>query len=210
MPLCGSWHVANALKHDLLASAPTVCYNNGNLSVILFQDKDFLKPLLHKIHVNPPAEVSTSLKVYQGHTLEKTYMGEDFFWAITPMAGDYVLFKFDRPVSIERFLFRSGNQEHPGDKIKNTTVEIMPFPSSSVNFPTHPPSFMVKHQQFPGESHRLIRAVLHISKEDDKNTSAAWPHGQVRPSSPSATAAIHDGREQSGTAAGRQGDLARC
>uniref|UniRef100_A0A673KI83 Alpha-1,3-mannosyl-glycoprotein 4-beta-N-acetylglucosaminyltransferase A n=1 Tax=Sinocyclocheilus rhinocerous TaxID=307959 RepID=A0A673KI83_9TELE len=90
-------------------------------------DKDFLKPLLHKIHVNPPAEVSTSLKVYQGHTLEKTYLGEDFFWAITPMAGDYVLFKFDRPPLIGRFLFRSGNQEHPGDKIENTTVEILPF-----------------------------------------------------------------------------------
>lgn len=28
---------------------------------------------------------------------------------------------------IGRFLFRSGNQEHPGDKIKNTTVEILPF-----------------------------------------------------------------------------------
>uniref|UniRef100_A0A7N8XWF0 Alpha-1,3-mannosyl-glycoprotein 4-beta-N-acetylglucosaminyltransferase A n=1 Tax=Mastacembelus armatus TaxID=205130 RepID=A0A7N8XWF0_9TELE len=89
-------------------------------------DKDFLKPLLHKMHVNPPAEVSTSMKVYQGHTLEKTYLGEDFFWAITPTAGDYVLFKFDRPVSVERFLFRSGNQEHPGDKIENTTVEILP------------------------------------------------------------------------------------
>eukprot|EP00064_Thunnus_orientalis_P007941 superscaffoldBa00000912_g7963 len=89
-------------------------------------DKDFLKPLLHKMHVNPPAEVSTSMKVYQGHTLEKTYLGEDFFWAITPTAGDYILFKFDRPVSIEKFLFRSGNQEHPGDKIENTTVEILP------------------------------------------------------------------------------------
>lgn len=41
-------------------------------------------------------------QVYQGHTLEKTYLGEDFFWAVTPTAGDYVLFKFDRPVSIER------------------------------------------------------------------------------------------------------------
>ncbi|XP_029936257.1 alpha-1,3-mannosyl-glycoprotein 4-beta-N-acetylglucosaminyltransferase A isoform X1 [Myripristis murdjan] len=90
-------------------------------------DKDFLKPLLHKMHVNPPAEVSTSMKVYQGHTLEKTYLGEDFFWAITPTAGDYILFKFDRPVSIEKFLFRSGNQEHPGDRIENTTVEILPF-----------------------------------------------------------------------------------
>lgn len=43
-------------------------------------------------------------QVYQGHTLEKTYLGEDFFWAITPTAGDYILFKFDRPVSIERYV----------------------------------------------------------------------------------------------------------
>jgi hypothetical protein len=63
-----------------------------------------MKPLLLKIHVNPPAEVSTSLKVYQGHTLEKTYMGEDFFWAITPTAGDYILFKFDKPVHVERLV----------------------------------------------------------------------------------------------------------
>ncbi|XP_029460628.1 alpha-1,3-mannosyl-glycoprotein 4-beta-N-acetylglucosaminyltransferase A isoform X2 [Rhinatrema bivittatum] len=89
-------------------------------------DKDFLKPLLHKMHVNPPAEVSTSLKVYQGHTLEKTYMGEDFFWAITPLTGDYILFKFDKPVHVERYLFHSGNPEHPGDILLNTTVEILP------------------------------------------------------------------------------------
>ncbi|KAG8586804.1 hypothetical protein GDO81_005486 [Engystomops pustulosus] len=90
-------------------------------------DKDFLKPLLHKIHVNPPAEVSTSLKVYQGHTLEKTYLGEDFFWAITPIAGDYILFKFDKPMHVERYLFRSGNPEHPGDLLTNTTVEVLPY-----------------------------------------------------------------------------------
>lgn len=29
-------------------------------------------------------------------------------------------------IFIGRFLFRSGNQEHPGDKIENTTVEILP------------------------------------------------------------------------------------
>ncbi|XP_077648110.1 alpha-1,3-mannosyl-glycoprotein 4-beta-N-acetylglucosaminyltransferase A-like [Urocitellus parryii] len=86
-----------------------------------------MKPLLLKIHVNPPAEVSTSLKVYQGHTLEKTYMGEDFFWAITPIAGDYILFKFDKPVNVESYLFHSGNQEHPGDILLNTTVEVLPL-----------------------------------------------------------------------------------
>lgn len=42
-------------------------------------------------------------QMYQGHTLEKTYLGEDFFWAITPTAGDYILFTFDKPVSIERY-----------------------------------------------------------------------------------------------------------
>ncbi|XP_020034793.2 alpha-1,3-mannosyl-glycoprotein 4-beta-N-acetylglucosaminyltransferase A isoform X3 [Castor canadensis] len=95
-------------------------------------DKDYMKPLLLKIHVNPPAEVSTSLKVYQGHTLEKTYMGEDFFWAITPTAGDYILFKFDKPVHVESYLFHSGNQEHPGDILLNTTVEVLPFKSEGL------------------------------------------------------------------------------
>ncbi|XP_036158106.1 alpha-1,3-mannosyl-glycoprotein 4-beta-N-acetylglucosaminyltransferase A isoform X2 [Myotis myotis] len=95
-------------------------------------DKDYMKPLLLKIHVNPPAEVSTSLKVYQGHTLEKTYMGEDFFWAITPTAGDYILFKFDKPVNVESYLFHSGNQEHPGDILLNTSVEVLPFKSEGL------------------------------------------------------------------------------
>uniref|UniRef100_A0A8I6A1A7 Alpha-1,3-mannosyl-glycoprotein 4-beta-N-acetylglucosaminyltransferase A n=1 Tax=Rattus norvegicus TaxID=10116 RepID=A0A8I6A1A7_RAT len=95
-------------------------------------DKDYMKPLLLKIHVNLPAEVSTSLKVYQGHTLEKTYMGEDFFWAITPTAGDYILFKFDKPVNVESYLFHSGNQEHPGDILLNTTVEVLPLKSDSL------------------------------------------------------------------------------
>ncbi|ELK14781.1 Alpha-1,3-mannosyl-glycoprotein 4-beta-N-acetylglucosaminyltransferase A [Pteropus alecto] len=96
------------------------------------QDKDYMKPLLLKIHVNPPAEVSTSLKVYQGHTLEKTYVGEDFFWALTPIAGDYILFKFDKPVNVESYLFHSGNQEHPGDILLNTTVEVLPFKSEGL------------------------------------------------------------------------------
>uniref|UniRef100_A0A7N6BAI7 Alpha-1,3-mannosyl-glycoprotein 4-beta-N-acetylglucosaminyltransferase A n=1 Tax=Anabas testudineus TaxID=64144 RepID=A0A7N6BAI7_ANATE len=130
-------------------------------------DKDFLKPLLHKMHVNPPAEVSTSMKVYQGHTLEKTYLGEDFFWAITPTAGDYILFKFDRPVSIERFLFRSGNQEHPGDKIENTTVEILPArvgetPPQSP--PTaHPLSLSLSHTRYKRTEDRFYR-IGHFQK----------------------------------------------
>ncbi|OXB59430.1 hypothetical protein ASZ78_004789 [Callipepla squamata] len=129
------------------------------------KDKDFGKHALRKEHVNPPAEVSTSLKTYQHFTLEKAYLREDFFWAFTPTAGDFIRFRFFKPLRIERpvprgcrggrapgghrmshhnavlnvvfcgsglchrFFFRSGNIEHPEDKLFNTTVEVLPFDS---------------------------------------------------------------------------------
>ena len=77
-------------------------------------------------HVNPPAEVSTSLKTYQHFTLEKTYLCEDFFWAFTPSAGDFIRFRFFQPLRMERF-FRGGNIEHPEDKLFNTSAEVLPF-----------------------------------------------------------------------------------
>ncbi|ERE68057.1 alpha-1,3-mannosyl-glycoprotein 4-beta-N-acetylglucosaminyltransferase B [Cricetulus griseus] len=91
------------------------------------KDKDFGKHALRKEHVNPPAEVSTSLKTYQHFTLEKAYLREDFFWAFTPAAGDFIRFRFFQPLRLERFFFRSGNIEHPEDKLFNTSVEVLPF-----------------------------------------------------------------------------------
>ncbi|KAK5605302.1 Alpha-1,3-mannosyl-glycoprotein 4-beta-N-acetylglucosaminyltransferase B [Crenichthys baileyi] len=68
------------------------------------KDKDFGKQTLHKGHANPQAEVTTSLKTYQHFTLEKAYAGEDFFWAFTPVAGDFIRIRFFTPVRIERFI----------------------------------------------------------------------------------------------------------
>eukprot|EP00063_Salmo_salar_P011641 XP_013986476.1 PREDICTED: alpha-1,3-mannosyl-glycoprotein 4-beta-N-acetylglucosaminyltransferase B-like [Salmo salar] len=76
------------------------------------KDKDFGKQTLHKGHANPLAEVTTSLKTYQHFTLEKAYLGEDFFWAFTPVAGDFIRIRFFTPVRIERCVFRSGNEDH--------------------------------------------------------------------------------------------------
>ncbi|XP_041056918.1 alpha-1,3-mannosyl-glycoprotein 4-beta-N-acetylglucosaminyltransferase B-like isoform X3 [Carcharodon carcharias] len=90
------------------------------------KDKDFKKKLLHKDHSNPTAELTSSLKVYQHHSLDKAYQGDDFFWAFTPVAGDFIKFRFFQPLKVERYLFRSGNGEHPGDKLINTTVEVLP------------------------------------------------------------------------------------
>uniref|UniRef100_A0A8C3MF59 Alpha-1,3-mannosyl-glycoprotein 4-beta-N-acetylglucosaminyltransferase B n=1 Tax=Geospiza parvula TaxID=87175 RepID=A0A8C3MF59_GEOPR len=90
------------------------------------KDKDFGKILLHKAHNNPPAKVDTSLKIYKQYTLEKVYKGQDCFWALAPVAGDYIRFTFLNPLGVEKYLFRSGNMEHPGDKLFNTTVEVLP------------------------------------------------------------------------------------
>ncbi|KAM6270135.1 alpha-1,3-mannosyl-glycoprotein 4-beta-N-acetylglucosaminyltransferase-like protein MGAT4D [Porphyrio hochstetteri] len=90
------------------------------------KDKDFGKNVLHKAHNNPPAIVDTSLKVYQQYTLEKVYKGKDCFWASAPVAGDYIRFTFLNPLKVEKYYFKSGNMEHPGDKLFNTTVEVLP------------------------------------------------------------------------------------
>lgn len=65
------------------------------------KDKDFGKQPLFKPHVNPGAEVSTSLKHYQGHTLERLYQGVDFFWGLTPVTGDHVLIRFHQPQRVQ-------------------------------------------------------------------------------------------------------------
>ncbi|KAM9143540.1 alpha-1,3-mannosyl-glycoprotein 4-beta-N-acetylglucosaminyltransferase-like protein MGAT4D isoform 7-T7 [Pangshura tecta] len=90
------------------------------------KDKDFGKNMLHKAHVNPPAKVTTSLRIFQQYTLEKAYEGMDCFWAFSPTAGDYILFTFLQPLKVDGYLFRSGNMEHPGDKLFNTTIEVWP------------------------------------------------------------------------------------
>ncbi|CAI5682183.1 alpha-1,3-mannosyl-glycoprotein 4-beta-N-acetylglucosaminyltransferase B isoform X1 [Oreochromis niloticus] len=90
------------------------------------KDKDFGKQTLFKAHNNPPAEVSSTLKHYQTHSLKSAYEGRDFFWAITPLQGDYILFNFSQPLYASGYLFRSGNIETNGDKFFNTTVEVLP------------------------------------------------------------------------------------
>lgn len=92
---------------------------------VSIKDKDFGKQALRKEHVNPPAEVSTSLKTYQHFTLEKAYLQEDFFWAFTPTAGDFIRFRFFKPLRIERPV--SGGAR---------SMEILPLCSSK--FLVHP------------------------------------------------------------------------
>ncbi|XP_030251273.1 alpha-1,3-mannosyl-glycoprotein 4-beta-N-acetylglucosaminyltransferase B isoform X1 [Sparus aurata] len=95
------------------------------------KDKDFGKQTLYQAHSNPAAELSSSLKHYQQHSLERAYKGEDFFWALTPTKDDYILFTFSQPIYMSGYLFRSGNIETSGDKFYNTTVEVLPSNTSA-------------------------------------------------------------------------------
>lgn len=110
------------------------------------KDKDFGKQLQFIPHANPDAELSSSLKHYQTHTLERAYRGQDFFWGLTPTVGDYVLISFTQPQRIQEYLFRSGNIETNGDRFYNTTVEVMPSNESILErvkkgeFPKYQPS----------------------------------------------------------------------
>ncbi|XP_070804793.1 alpha-1,3-mannosyl-glycoprotein 4-beta-N-acetylglucosaminyltransferase-like protein MGAT4D [Pituophis catenifer annectens] len=98
------------------------------------RDEDFVKTSLVKKHINPPAKMKTSLKVFQQFTLEKAYNGLEIFWAFAPKAGDYILFNFEEPLKIIRYLIRSGNSEHRKDILFNATVEVLP--SKDINLQT--------------------------------------------------------------------------
>ncbi|KAL0279945.1 UNVERIFIED_CONTAM: hypothetical protein PYX00_001388 [Menopon gallinae] len=97
------------------------------------KDKQFGKIALYFPHVNPPATVESAIKSYKHHTLQRAYYGETFFWGLLPQPGDLLTFKFDIPIKVKSFLFRSGNAEYPSDKFFNTTVEALPVAASAIN-----------------------------------------------------------------------------
>ncbi|XP_030638641.1 alpha-1,3-mannosyl-glycoprotein 4-beta-N-acetylglucosaminyltransferase B [Chanos chanos] len=94
------------------------------------KDKDFGKQKLFTGYVNPAASINSTLQPYKEHTLTRAYQGQDFFWGLTPKAGDYIHIQFTTPQTIKSYLFRSGNIETNGDKFYNTTVEVLPLRSS--------------------------------------------------------------------------------
>lgn len=78
------------------------------------QDKDFGNQNLFQAHNNPAAELSSSLKHYQQHSLDRAYKGQDFFWALTPTQDDYILFNFPQPIHI------SGSVRNGFSKVDST------------------------------------------------------------------------------------------
>ncbi|VDN49950.1 unnamed protein product, partial [Gongylonema pulchrum] len=62
-----------------------------------------------------------------GHSfadLESAYGGENYYWALSPVANDYILFEFYSIINLIGFVVRTGNPEHPSD-ILNGNAEVL-------------------------------------------------------------------------------------
>ncbi len=77
------------------------------------QDRDFghqragVEPKLlakARSQVNPPAQVSTSLEIYQRYTIDQAYRGDGVFWCKLPRVGDTITIEFTPPVVIARLV----------------------------------------------------------------------------------------------------------
>lgn len=90
------------------------------------KDKEFGKQILIRKHNNPKAKVSTSLKVYMKYTLESAYLGQNYFWSMAPDKNSYINFEFYEPTKIYKYYIKSGNPEHPDDKLYNATFQVKP------------------------------------------------------------------------------------
>lgn len=95
------------------------------------KDKQFGRVALFFPHQNPEASVKSAIKHYKQYSLARAYAGETFFWGLLPQPGDQLSFTFKRPILIKRYLFRSGNAEHPSDRFYNTSVEVLPESSQT-------------------------------------------------------------------------------
>nr|XP_014100548.1 alpha-1,3-mannosyl-glycoprotein 4-beta-N-acetylglucosaminyltransferase A isoform X1 [Bactrocera oleae] len=99
------------------------------------KDKQFGSkvPAFHPHMHNPPAKVRSNIVAYKNYLLKRAYRGETYFWGLLPQPGDLVSFIFEKPTLLRRYLFRSGNSEHPSDRFYNTTVEVLPADTLSEN-----------------------------------------------------------------------------
>ncbi|XP_055350053.1 alpha-1,3-mannosyl-glycoprotein 4-beta-N-acetylglucosaminyltransferase B-like [Paramacrobiotus metropolitanus] len=74
---------------------------------------------------NPPAQtVWTTMKVYPQHDLEYAYNGSNYFWTGHSQVNDTITVEFRDPTVVTQYLFKSGNAQHPGDRLSDAVVEV--------------------------------------------------------------------------------------
>lgn len=92
------------------------------------KDKNFGKLQLFKPHKdNPKASCYTTLHHYKTFSIQNLYNGETLFWSYSPSIHDHIICDFNDPIKVSSYYIRSGNNEHPEDRLPiNTTLEVLP------------------------------------------------------------------------------------
>ena len=77
----------------------------------------------HKTNIK--AKVRTNAVEFSKFKMQSAYDGLNLAWIKTPQNNTYISFHFHTPVTVKRFLFRTGNKDHPGDILKYGVVEAL-------------------------------------------------------------------------------------
>ncbi|XP_060068323.1 alpha-1,6-mannosyl-glycoprotein 4-beta-N-acetylglucosaminyltransferase-like [Ylistrum balloti] len=81
---------------------------------------------------NPPADIFTSIEVYDNLKPEYAYdLSNKFFWGLSPNLGDYYRISFHKPVNISRIYVDSGYPKNPKDILLNAALKISKVSNSS-------------------------------------------------------------------------------
>lgn len=77
-----------------------------------------------KAVLNPPARLSTNLRIYEGHRLEHCYQKKGIMWTLGPRKGATVSIVFSKPQRILSVTVQSGPDDHPDDFLQNAVLRI--------------------------------------------------------------------------------------
>ncbi|XP_043932596.1 alpha-1,3-mannosyl-glycoprotein 4-beta-N-acetylglucosaminyltransferase C-like [Protopterus annectens] len=74
---------------------------------------------------NPPADIHTSITVFEQYAPHKAYSNVDgYFWGKSPRVNNHFTVMFIKPVNISHINIRTGTQERPNDILHSGKVEI--------------------------------------------------------------------------------------
>ena len=86
------------------------------------------------VYVNPPARISTTLKLYHPYSVRKLYAMTDVLLAKPAKSGDVIYLNFTPPVAIEEFFIRTKHYLYPNKGLSTgTLIEVLPLQSHQID-----------------------------------------------------------------------------
>ncbi|XP_064617613.1 alpha-1,6-mannosyl-glycoprotein 4-beta-N-acetylglucosaminyltransferase-like [Liolophura sinensis] len=91
---------------------------------LFLQDNNGNRTNKVKTVLNPPAKVSTNLRIYEDHRLEHCYGKKGPLWTFGPRKGATISIVFNQPQRLLSVTVLSGPDDHPDDFLQNAVLRI--------------------------------------------------------------------------------------